>query len=195
MKGRKSNASHTESCKATCHRICILNNAELKHCFKLFFSPVTEESGMQCLIITRSLQRKMGKPQSHLETGVMHTSVTSDSFFNGVSTRIALTASGTMGSLCRVLFTIRSCYLCTIGFTQVFSLRGVTSPLFKLHSERALLDCTNGTLKDIPAMQVTGLSPSLAGLFQAGLKHCRICHKRHCITRTAPHSVSSQSGT
>jgi len=111
-----------------------------------------------------------------------------------MSTRIALTASGTLGSLYRVLFTIRSCYLCTIGFTKVFSLRGVTSPVFKLHSERALLDCTSGTLKDISAMQFTGLSPSVAGLFQAGLKHCRICQMRHCTMCIAPHSVSSQSG-
>lgn len=41
---------------------------------------------------------------------------------NGPATHMPTTASGTLSSLCRVLCTLRSLYLCAIGLTRVFSL-------------------------------------------------------------------------
>ena len=57
----------------------------------------------------------------------------------GSPTHIPAAASGTLSSLCRVLCTLRSLYLCTIGLnTGIQPYEGHTSQ-FELHSQRALL--------------------------------------------------------
>jgi len=59
--------------------------------------------------------------------------------WDGHSPSLPAAASGTLNSLCRVLCTVRSLYLCAIGLVPVFQpCEGWTSP-FKLHFQAALL--------------------------------------------------------
>lgn len=48
-------------------------------------------------------------------------------------------ASSTFNSLCRVLFTVRSLYLCTIGLAFIFSLNRDTTAMIELQYQEALL--------------------------------------------------------
>ena len=74
--------------------------------------------------------------------------------------------SGTLNSLCRVLFTVRSLYLCAIGLVPVFEpCEGWTSP-FKLQFQAALLAGERGaTLSNACRTEhgpTAGLSPGVA---------------------------------
>lgn len=65
---------------------------------------------------------------------------TGDAFTTGDHLPLWLSmASSTFDSLCRVLFTIRSLYLCTIGLAIVFSLDRDTPAIIELQYKEALL--------------------------------------------------------
>lgn len=60
------------------------------------------------------------------------------------TTILPVDASGTFDSLCRVLFTIRSFYLCAISLVPVFRLARDPPRNFKLHFQAALLHGIKG---------------------------------------------------
>jgi len=101
-----------------------------------------------------------------------------------------MTASGTFDSLSRVLFTIRSIYLCTIGSVAVSSL-GRDAPAMSSCSIKKLYSRSMQHQLDTEQAVtcVTGLSPCLAGPFQVTTFASQLI--RASVPQTSPCNMSS----